>query len=153
MKAYIDNVCWADEGDIFFFSVASEERVQALKELLVLYKKFDLFPTEVEMWWGTNESFTFNIDELIDFIDDVCDITKEELDVFEKFGINGFDIFDRIETELCDCTIQHNWRTGNYYINENITQEVLDQIKPNFVKIFNQKNWDKVIYYFNKREV
>ena len=34
MKVYIGNVDWADEGDIFFFSVESEENLEAMKSLI-----------------------------------------------------------------------------------------------------------------------
>lgn len=52
MKAYIGNIDWADEGDVFFFSVEEENRLQALKELLKIITKLKIAPPTVEMYWG-----------------------------------------------------------------------------------------------------
>lgn len=41
MKAYIGNVDWADEGDVFFFSVESEENLKDQKSWEDIQKWFD----------------------------------------------------------------------------------------------------------------
>lgn len=51
MKVYIGNVDWADEGDIFFFSVESEENLEAMKSLINILVELDLFYPS-EMYWG-----------------------------------------------------------------------------------------------------
>lgn len=51
MKAYIGNVDWADEGDVFFFSVESEENLKAMKNLIETLVKLDLF-FPIEIYWG-----------------------------------------------------------------------------------------------------
>ena len=62
MKVYIGNVDWADEGDIFFFSVESEENLEVMKSLINILVELDLFYSS-EMYWGTNESFDFGADD------------------------------------------------------------------------------------------
>lgn len=69
MKAYIGNIDWADEGDVFFFSVEEEGRLQALKELLKIVTKLKITPPTVEMYWGTNEFFRFSTEKLLRFIE------------------------------------------------------------------------------------
>ena len=153
MKAYINEVDWADEGDIFFFSLASEEKLQAMKELIDIYDEFELLDIE-EMYWGTNEAFEFGGNDFIQFIDEAVDITDEELAVFNKFGVTGFDIYDRIEAALYKWLFrrEYQWKTGpRNYIPEWITQEDLDRIKPVFLKIFEQKEWDRVQTLFNEQ--
>lgn len=139
MKAYINEVDWSDEGDIFFFSLSSEERLAAIKELLLRCEKYDLFPEEVEMWWGTNEAFNFSAKDLIEFIDDAVNITPEELSVFKKFAVSGFDIYGNIEWEIKNCLMIHYDR-----VNEDLTQEILDDLKPLIIQIFGLKEFDKI---------
>ena len=153
MKAYINEVDWADEGDIFFFSVESEERLQAMKELISIYDELELLGIE-EMYWGTNESFEFGGNDFIQFIDEAVDITDEELAVFNKFGVSGFDIYDRIADALLGWLIVHKyeWKVGSRtYIPEWITQEDLDRIKPVFLEIYEQEEWNRVQTLFNEQ--
>lgn len=144
MKAYIGNVDWADEGDIFFFSVESEERLQAMRELIKIYIKLDLFHEKVEMYWGTNESFYFGGEDLLEFIDEAEDVSDEELEVFYKFGVNGFDIYYRILYILKERAIP----TWYYYAHKsdfpNIDKEEVSKIEPLFVKLFGQKAWAEI---------
>lgn len=87
MKAYIGNIDWADEGDVFFFSVEEEDRLQALKKLLQTVIELEIAPSTVEMYWGTNEFFRFDSEKLLRFIEQAEDISEEELKVFDKFGV------------------------------------------------------------------
>ena len=91
MKAYIGNLDWADEGDVFFCSIESEERLKKLKNLIDLYVELNLLPSSIEMYWGTNEFFDFTPEDLKQFIDDAIDISEEELAVLIKLNITGFD--------------------------------------------------------------
>lgn len=137
MKAYIGNVDWADEGNVFFFSIEDEERLQTMKELLKVLRDTDLIPQEVEMYWGTNEFFQFDTDDLIKFIDTAEDISEEELEVFNKFGVYGFDIYDRILTFIYEDSAP--W--GDIL---EIGKEELSKIEPLFIKLFGQKSWDDI---------
>lgn len=124
MKAYIGNVDWADEGNVFFFSVESEENLKAMKDLIDILVELDLFYSS-EMYWGTNEYFDFGADDFLEFINEAKDISKEELATLNKFKISGFDIYDRI----------------------------LDKIKPLYIKLYDQKSWEDIQKWFdNKRE-
>ena len=129
MKAYINNVDWADEGNVFFFSVESEENLQLMKELIKVYKELDLFDEGIEMYWGTNEFFDFDAEDFLKFIEGAEDISEEELAVFEKFNVYGFDIYERILDELQG--LIYYWEyPGRYVVPDNLTQEGLDKIKP-----------------------
>lgn len=151
MKAYINNIDWADEGDIFFFSVESEENLQLMKELIKVLEELDLFDDEVEMYWGTNEYFNFESKDFIRFIDNAEDISEEELAVFNKFNVYGFDIYKRIFDELQE--LVYYWEyPGRYVVPDNLTQEGLDKIKPLYIKLYGQKSWDNVQQGFNEKE-
>lgn len=151
MKAYIGNVDWADEGDIFFFSIESEENLQLMKELIKVLKELDLFDGEVEMYWGTNEYFNFESKDFIRFIDNAEDISEGELAVFNKFNVYGFDIYERIFDELQE--LVYYWEyPGRYVVPDNLTQEGLDKIKPLYIKLYGQESWDKVQQGFNEKE-
>lgn len=141
MKAYIGNVDWADEGDVFFFSVESEENLKAMKDLIDILVELDLFYSS-EMYWGSNEYFEFGADDFLEFINEAEDISKEELAVFNKFRIYGFDIFERMLDELYNLI----WDLGC-----DITQEDLDRIKPLCIKLYDQKSWEDIQKRFNNK--
>ncbi len=149
MKAYIASVDWADEGDVFFFSVESDERLQAMKELLDVYSKLELIEPQ-EIYWGTNECFEFGIGDYVDFVNEAKDISDEELAVFKKFKVKGFDIYEIILDTLLS-PFAFNWRVDRYVIPEYITQEDLDEIKPAYLKLFGLKNWEKIQKGFDEK--
>ena len=143
MKAYIGNVDWADEGDVFFFSVESEENLKAMKDLIDILVELDLFYSS-EMYWGTNEYFDFGADDLLEFINEAKDISKEELATLNKFKISGFDIYDRMLDKIHDLI---------WDLDYDIPQEDLDRIKPLYIKLYDQKSWEDIQKWFdNKRE-
>lgn len=143
MKAYIGNINWADEGDVFFFSVESEENLKAMKDLIDILVELDLFYS-TEMYWGTNECFDFGADDFLEFINEAKDISEEELATLNKFKISGFDIFERMSDKLHDLI----WDLGY-----DISQEDLDRIKPLYIKLYDQKSWEDIQKWFdNKRE-
>lgn len=145
MKIFISNEDWADEGDVFFCSIESEERLKKLRDLIDLYVELDLFPSSIEMYWGTNEFFDFTPEELKQFIDDAIDISEEELAVLNKFGIAGFDIYERIEDELSDgCLISYKG------INENMTKDKMKKIKNLYIELFSEEYWKDIEKAFNK---
>lgn len=143
MKAYIGNVDWADEGDVFFFSVENEENLKAMKSLINILVELDLFYSS-EMYWGTNESFDFDADDFLGFINKAKDISEEELAIFNKFKISGFNIFERILDKLHDLI---------WDLDYDISQEDLDRIKPLYIKLYDQKSWEDIQKWFdNKKE-
>lgn len=134
MKAYIGNVDWADEGDVFFFSIESEENLEAMKDLIDILIELDLFCPS-DMYWGTNQYFYFEADDLLEFINEAEDISEEELAIFNKFKISGFDIFERISDKLHDLI---------WDLVYDISQEDLDRIKPLYIKLYDQKGWEDI---------
>lgn len=149
MKAYIKEVDWADEGDIFFFSTGSEELLQSMKELIKIYSELNLLRDDIEMYWGTNEWFEFGVDDLLEFIDEAVDISDEELAVFRKFQVTGFDIYEEIFGLLKYALLSYDYDLKKDVIPDHLKQEDLDKIKPVFSKLFGQKEWDKVQQAFN----
>lgn len=145
MKAYIGNLDWADEGDVFFCSIESEERLKKLRDLIDLYVELDLLPPSTEMYWGTNEFFEFTPKDLKQFIDDAEDISAEECAVLNKFHVKGFDIYERIEEELSDgCLISFKG------INENMTEDKMKKIKNLYIELFSEEYWKDIEKAFNK---
>lgn len=145
MKIFISNEDWADEGDVFFCGIESEERLKKLRDLIDLYVELDLLPPSIEMYWGTNEFFDFTPEELKQFIDDAKDISEEECAVLNKFNVRGFNIYDRIEDELSyGCLISYKG------INENMTEEGMIKIRNLYIELFSEENWKDVEEAFNK---
>ena len=145
MKIYIGNIDWADEGDVFFCSVESEERLKKLRDLLDLYVKLNLLPSSIEMYWGTNEFFNFTPEDFKQFIDSAKDISEEECAVLNKFNVRGFDIYERIEDELSD-----GFLISYKGINKNVTEESMIKIRNLYLELFSEKDWKRVEKYFNE---
>lgn len=145
MKAYISNLDWADEGDVFFCSIESEERLKKLRDLIDLYVELDLFPSSIEIYWGTNEFFDFTSEDFKNFIDDAEDISDEECAVLNKFNIRGFDIYERIEEELSQGCL-----TSYKGINKNMTEDKMKKIKNLYIELFSEEYWEDIEEDFNK---
>ena len=144
MKAYIGNLDWADEGDVFFCSIESEERLKKLRDLIDLYVELDLLPPSTEMYWGTNEFFEFTPEDLKQFIDDAKDISAEECAVLDKFDVSGFDIYDRIEDKLSyGCLVSYEG------INKNMTKDKMKKIRNPYIELFSEENWKDIERDFN----
>ena len=147
MKVYIGNLDWADEGDVFFYSIESEERLKKLRDLIDLYVELDLLPPSIEMYWGTNEFLEFTPKDLKQFIDDAEDISAEECAVLNKFHVKGFDIYERIEEELSDgCLISFKG------INENMTEDKMKKIKNLYIELFSERDWKDIEEEFNESQ-
>lgn len=145
MRAYIGNLDWADEGDIFFCSIESEERLKKLRDLIDLYVELNLFPSSIDMYWGTNEFFDFTPEDFKQFIDDAEDISAEECAVLEKFNVRGFDIYDRIEDEL-----SYGCLRSYKGINENMTEDKMKKIRNPYIELFSEENWEYIEKVFNE---
>ena len=130
MKAFIKNINWVDEGDVFCFSLIEEDKLEALKEFLEVANKLS-DPPVFNLYWGTNESFEFDTEHLLHFINSAVDITSEEIAIFDKFEIYGFDLYaeimDSIPDELCNI-----W----------LTKEDIESIREPFIKIYSKELWD-----------
>lgn len=142
MKAYIGNVDWADEGDVFFFGVESEENLEAMKDLIEILVELDSFHS-INMYWGSNEFFEFEADDLLGFINRAVDISEEELAVLNKFRVSGFSIYESILDEIHDLI----WE-----LDCDVAQENLDRIKPLYTKLYNQKSWYKAPKWLNGKK-
>ena len=131
MKAFINNLDWADEGDVFFFSVETEQNLLAMRKLLVVLSGSVSFRTQ--MYWGTNQWFDLDTINFLNFIDDAVDISEEELAVFNKFRVSGFDIYgmmlDHIDDTLTESDIE-------------LTEEELNKIQFSYITLFGEKEWD-----------
>ena len=145
MKIFISNEDWADEGYVFFCSIESEERLKKLRDLIDLYVELDLFPSSIEMYWGTNEFFDFTPEDLKQFIDDAKDISTEECAVLKKFNVSGFDIYHRIESKLLyGCLVSYKG------INENMTEDSMKKIKNPYIELFSERDWKNIERVFNE---
>lgn len=141
MKAYIGNVDWADEGDVFFFSVESEENLKTMRGFIETLVDLDLvYP--IEMYWGTNESFEFDANDFFHFIDTAKDISDEELAVFNKFKVSGFDIY-KVMLENLPGFI-HQWDYPGWAFPNNLNEEGLNRIKPFYIKLYGQEEWNEL---------
>lgn len=139
MKAYINNIDWADEGDVFFYSIIKEQDLKDLRKLVELCQEFDLFP--IEMYWGSNEYLNFTKKDIFNFIDEAVDISKEELKIFRKFNVSGFDIYEKIANTI-ECL---------FYNDEcDFTEQELDTVKELYIKFFGLKNWEDMIEFRSK---
>ena len=143
MKIYIGNIDWADEGDVFFYSVISEERFDLLYKLFNILLDLHLLPITDEFYWGTNEFFEFGVNDIKKFFENAEDIEEYELEVFQKFGVDGYDIYNRIEDYLYDVIDIYDYDTGHTF-NENLTEEDIEAIKPLFIGIFSEEEWNKI---------
>lgn len=82
-----DQICWADECDVYFIEVLSE----GAKRIYMAAKKvwgawYDTF------YFGTNEGW----DDDFDYLGfDLIELSDEESKVFEKYNIQAETIFDR----------------------------------------------------------
>lgn len=132
MKAYIGNHDWADEGDVFFFSLETEEILQAMKKLMQILSEVDV-NFSAEMYWGSNESFDFYTSDLIEFIDEAVDISEEEINVFKKFNVSGFDIYDRIRDHIGDVLTDEDIQ---------LTERDLNALQPAYITLFGEEDWD-----------
>ena len=141
MKAYIGNVDWADEGNVFFFSIESEENLKTMREFIETLVELDLVYS-AEVYWGTNEYFIFNADKFLSFIDNAKDISEEELAVFNKFKVSGFDIYKVMLENLSGFIYQ--WDYIGWDFPDNLNDEGLNKIKPFYIKLYGQEEWDKL---------
>lgn len=92
-------VDWADELDVYFFDILSEED----------YKKYDFLKQTLgnlygSYWFGTNEGWEDDDFDYLQFTP--IPATDEEIAVLEKFNISGEPVIERL-ADTIECTF--NW--------------------------------------------
>lgn len=147
MKIYIGNVDWAGEGDVFFYSVISEEKFDLLYKLFNILLDLHLLPEADDFYWGTNEFFEFGIDDIKEFFEDAEYIEDYELEVFNKFGVDGYDIYSILIEYLYDIINIYDYDTNQYIFNEDLTEENIETIKPLFIGLFSEEDWYRIKKY------
>ena len=95
MKYLINSqICWADESDVYFIEVLSEDD----KRIYMAAKKvwgewYDTF------YFGTNEGW----DDDFNYLGfDLIELSDEEANVLQKYNIEAETIFDRFMNHLWD---------------------------------------------------
>lgn len=80
---------YADEFDIYFHMVMSEQELEEAKEII---SKTD-WDWE-EFYFGTNESVDFSTEGLLDCLNGAKEITEEEYKVLDKLGLTDIGFGD-----------------------------------------------------------
>lgn len=80
LVVYNDN--YADEFDVYFHTVMSEEQLKEAKNLI---SKTDW--VDEEFYFGTNESILVSTEELMEYLEHPKEITEEEYNVLSKLGL------------------------------------------------------------------
>lgn len=93
------------------------------------------------MYWGGNKYFSFETNDLLDFIDSAKDISEEEIAVFKKFNVEGFDIYELIIEELKNIFFD----TFIDVYKDEMTQEDQLCIEHSFVNLFSQEEWNRLM--------
>ena len=89
MKDYyfIDwTIDWADEGDVCGFEIIDKEELDARYEWLDSHKD----ATEVEIYWGTNESVYLSANDIKEYLDSARHLTKEQYNAIVSVTGRGF---------------------------------------------------------------
>lgn len=143
MKAYIGSVDWADEGDVFFFSIESEDRLKSAASIIELFLKYSILEMNegIGLHWRSNKYFSFETSDFLHFIDNAKDISEEEIAVFEKFNVGGFDIYELIIEELKNIF----YDTFIDVYKDEMTQEDQLCIEHSFVNLFSQEEWNRLM--------
>lgn len=149
MKVFCENIDWNNRGDVFLFSVIPDHELCDILELLFIYKEITPKDTKI-VFYGT-EYFEFDIDDYIKFCERARDITFNEIDVFRKFNVTGFNIFEIIKTHLRDWIYRYDAIYYNKYISRYITQKDLDRIKLVYSRLFGKEQFDELQRLFNNK--
>lgn len=90
LVAYDGN--YADEFDVYFHTVMTEEELKQAKEDLNTWK----YNEEREFYFGTNEEIYVIKEELLEFLDCAREITDEENEVLTRLGVDHISFGDRL---------------------------------------------------------
>ena len=144
MKAYIGMEDWADEGNVFCYSVYEEEAFDCMYKLFKVLVDLEALPEIWEPYWGTNENFCFSIDEIEEFFKDVKDISEDEFEVLENLGVDGYDIFGMLGDHLRDIISPYNYHIHKSVFNKELTKADLEIIKPLYIGLFSEDAWNNI---------
>ena len=144
MKAYIGMEDWADEGNVFCYSVYEEEAFDCMYKLFKVLVDLEALPEIWEPYWGTNENFCFSIDEIEEFFKDVKDISEDEFEVLENLGVDGYDIYGMLSEHLMDAVSIYDYDTHKYIFNKKLTKADLEIIKPLYIGLFSEEAWNSI---------
>ena len=144
MKAYIGMIDWADEGNVFCYSVYEEEAFDCMYKLFKVLVDLEALPEIWEPYWGTNENFCFSIDEIEEVFKDVKDISEDEFEVLENLGVDGYDIFGMLGDHLRDIISPYNYHTHKSVFNKELTKADLEIIKPLYIGLFSEDAWNSI---------
>ena len=144
MKAYIGMIDWADEGNVFCYSVYEEKAFDCMYKLFKVLVDLEALPEIWEPYWGTNENFCFSIDEIEEFFKDVKDISEDEFEVLENLGVDGYDIFGMLGDHLRDIISPYNYHTHKSVFNKELTKADLEIIKPLYIGLFSEDAWNNL---------
>lgn len=142
-KIFTSNEDWNDEGDIFLLSIIEDSKLESLRRIVYLLKSY--FPEDIEIYWGSNESFIFSYERIIDMLESAEDISEEELKVLIKFDLGGIDIYDR----LIDWLWSHIFYYWDYETKQlktiQMTKTMQEAIKDDFINIFSEDDWEEIL--------
>lgn len=132
MKIFVDNIDWVDEGNVFCLSYIGEDELEALKSLVEVVDSLS-DSMVLQLYWGTNENFEFDSEDILRMINSVKDITPEEEATLTKFGVYGYDILDAIIENLPD-------EITNMWLND----EDINKLKDPFIKMYSEEDWENL---------
>lgn len=116
---------YADEFDYTIRSYITEKERQIILEfsedLELLYEAYNKFDNEY--YFGTNECFEFDFDEIIDIISDAQEISQEEIKILNKYNCAYLDVFKGFKHRI-ETFINRAIENG-----DNINQDLIEIIK------------------------
>jgi hypothetical protein len=97
---------WADEFDYPIFSIFGEET----RRIILLHNNYIDEEALEEVYFGSNEHFSFNRKEIIDMIQNAKEISVADINVLDKYtsGLAAFDIIDHILENMYSAAIDSN---------------------------------------------
>lgn len=144
MKAYIGMIDWADEGNVFCYSVYEEEAFDCMYKLFKVLVDLEALPEICEPYWGTNQSFYFYNYEIEELLNEYKYIDDTEFNVLEKLGVDGYDIYGMISDHLMNAVSIYDYDTHKYIFNKKLTKADLEIIKPLYIGLFSEEAWNSI---------
>ena len=144
MKAYIGMIDWADEGNVFCYSVYEEEAFDCMYKLFKVLVDLEALPEIWEPYWGTNQSFYFDNYEIEELLNEYKYIDDTEFNVLEKLGVDGYDIYGMLSDHLMNAVSIYDYDTHKYIFNKELTKADLEIIKPLYIGLFSEEAWNSI---------
>lgn len=90
---------YADEFDVYFHQVMSEEELTKARDLI---SKTDW--QDVTFGFGTNEEISVYTEELMKYLEDPIEITEEEYSILKKLGLLKINFGDGLNwDDIIEC--------------------------------------------------